>query len=434
MAARARLCVATTCPSCAAPLDVLEGASSARCGHCGTRLLLPGRRRVLTHLVRPRTDTRHALDLARASAPGARDPELWLLPYYRYTAEELRWEWPPLPPGHDADAPDPDRVPELAERTIERNFLACEWDGLGLYSLGVRTSALRLELLRTDALPDGARVGAPETTADVALAHALRLTTPELVAHRAVLCGMLSLVYFPFWIVPLGTADACRFAIVDGVTGALVSAEGPPGLRERLASPSAPIATPIAPRPLVCPNCGWDLPDDPDHVVFFCGQCARTWALVESRLEPAPHTVAAPPPSCRGPLEHDPVWIVDVPDAPPALRRIVVPAFRHRTLRLVLTLATLLTRKAISPTASPSAPTIATGAYLDRDDALALARLIATGIDRRRAASLALGDVRLVWWPFERLAGSVREPYTGFALPAAAPTPRAEVARAASST
>lgn len=432
MAAPARLGVATTCPSCAAPLDLLEGASSVHCGHCGTRLLLPGRRRVLTYWVRPRGDARSALELARSAAPGARDPELWLLPYYRYTAEALGWEWPPIPPGREHD-PDLLRTPELVEHAVERNFLACAWDGLGLYSMGVRTTALRLELLRTDALPEGARVVAPETTSDAALAHALRMTNPELVAHRAVLCGVLSLVYFPFWIVPLGAADACRFAIVDGVTNRLVSADGPPVLRARLANPSAPIATPIAPRPLVCPNCGWDLPDDPDHVIFFCAQCARAWALVESRLEPISHDVVAPPPSCHSPIAHEPIWMVDAPDAPPALRRIAVPAFRHRTLRLVLALATTLTRSAVEPRPSESPPVDATGAYLDWDDARALARMIAIGVDSQRAAALTFAEPRLVWWPFERLAGSIREPYTMFALPAG-PIPPAAAARAATST
>ena len=372
---------------------------------------------MLTYLVRPEIEAAHALAVARAAAPGARGPELCLLPYYRYTAQELRWDWPPTRPGDDGAEPDANRVPQLAERAIERNFLACAWDGLGLYSLGVRTTALRLELLRTDTLPAEARVVAAEISAADGLAHALRVTSPELLAHRAVLCGVLSLVYFPFWIVSLGTAATCRFAIVDAVTGALVSAEGPPSLRERLATSAAPAVTPIEPRVLICPNCGWELPEDADHVVFFCAQCQRAWSLADSRLEPVAHTVARQPAGCAGAVQHHPMWLVDVADAPPALRRIAVPAFRHRTLRLVLTLATLLTRKHPEPPSAESAPADAAGAYLDRDDALAVARFVATGIDAGRAASLALGEPRLVWWPFERLVGSLREPYTRFALP-----------------
>ena len=386
---------------------------------------------MLTYLVRPVTQAAQALAVARAAAPGARDPELCLLPYYRYTAEELRWDWPPTRPGDDSADPDAIRAPQLAERTIERNFLACAWDGLGLYSIGVRTTTLRLELLRTETLPADARVVAAEASASDALAHALRVTSPELLAQRAVLCGVLSLVYFPFWIVSLGSAATCRFAVVDAVTGTLVSADGPPHVRERLATTTVPAVTPIEPRVLLCPNCGWDLPDDPDHVVFFCGQCRRAWRLADTRLEPIAHTVAASPAGCNGSLQHHPLWLVDVPEAPPALRRIVVPAFRHRTLRLVLTLATLMTQKRPEPPTSDAAPADATGAYLDRDDALAVARFIATGIDASHAGTLALDEPRLVWWPFERLAGSLREPYTRFALPVCSVIEQPAVASAA---
>jgi predicted RNA-binding Zn-ribbon protein involved in translation (DUF1610 family) len=425
----ARLEVATTCPACAAPLDVVEGASSARCGHCGNRLLFPGRRRVLTHLVRPKTDAAAALRTARAAAPAAHAPELCLLPYYRYTAEELRWNWPPLAPGQDPA--DPLRVPELAERAIERNFLACAWDGLGLYSMGVRTTALRLELLRADALPDGARVVAVETPAPDALAHALKMTEPDVLAQRAVVGGVLSLVYFPFWVCSLGTAAACRFAVVDAVTGALVTADGPPHLRERLSATAAPVVTAIEPRVLLCPNCGWDLPEDPDAVVFYCVPCTRAWALADSRLVPIAHAVVPAPDGCASAIEHHPLWLVDAPDAPPAFRHLYVPAFRHRARRQLLTLATTLTRKASVPADTDCTPAAATAAYLDRDDALAFARFVAAGIDARRAPAIVLGEPRLVWWPFERLTGSLREPYTRFAIPASAPAPLSRARAAA---
>jgi predicted RNA-binding Zn-ribbon protein involved in translation (DUF1610 family) len=414
----ARLDVATTCPACGAPLEVTEGATSARCGHCGNRLLLPGRRRVMTYVARAKTPAEHALALARAVASAARDPEPWLLPYYRYTAEELRWQWPPLPPGQEHAQPDPTRVPQLVEAAIERNFLACAWDGLGLYSMGVRTTALRLELFRTDALGADVRVAGPETAADAALAHALRTTDAALIAHRAVVCGVLSLVYFPVWMIPLGAGESCRFAVVDAIAGTLVTREGPPHLRERLARAAVPPVTAVEPRVLACPNCGWDLPDDPDHVIFFCEHCARAWRHVEQRLEPASHLVV-PPRVAGAPIQHLPLWLVDARGAPSVPGPIAVPAFRHRARRLVVTLATQLTRKRpdrptgeVTPARSPA------GGYLDAADARTLARFVAAGIDRSVADALDLGEPWLAWWPFERLAGSLREPFTRFALPA----------------
>jgi hypothetical protein len=177
------------------------------------------------------------------------------------------------------------------------------------------------------------------------------------------------------------------------------------------------VPSPFEPRVLLCPNCGWDLPDDAEHVVFFCTRCERAWALGDARLDPVPHAVVSARPGARD-VQHRPLWLVDAPGAPPGLDRIVVPAFRHRVLRLVLTLASLLTRKAPAAPPTQGAPVDAVGAYLDREDARTLARFVAAGIDRRRAATLELAEPRLVWWPFERLAGSLRESYTGFALPA----------------
>jgi hypothetical protein len=431
MALPARLGVAAACPACAAPLDFVEGASCARCSHCGTRLLLPGRRHVLTCFVPPRTAAAAALATARGAGPGAHDPVLSFVPYYRFTAEELRWQWP-LRPGPMGLEPDESAPAEFGERVVERSFLACAWDGLGLYSIGVRAGVLRLALFRADALPGDARVVVPETTPEAALAHALRMVDQG-VAQRALVGAMLGLVYFPFWVVPLGTAERCRFAMVDAVTGALVTAEGPPRLVESLVSPPETAATPLPLRPLLCPNCGWDLPDDPDHVVFYCAQCAHAWQLDDDRLAPLDCAVVAPPASCAGAVQHLPMWLVEAPSAPPAMRRIVVPAFRHHALRLQLTLAERLTRKAIDVPAGTVAPSDPAGAYVDREDALSLARFIAAGIDRTAAATADLAAARVLWWPFERLPGSYREPTTGFALPAAPAALTAAAARSVAS-
>lgn len=426
MAAPARLAVAAACPACAAPLDFVEGASCARCGHCGTRLLLPGRRHVLTYHVIPQCDAARSLVTARAASPGAHRPTLSFLPYYRFTADELRWQWP-MRPGPTGLEPDCAADPELAERAVARTFLGCRWDGLDLYSIGARAAALRLALFRPDALPDGARVVVPQMSAAAAIAHALRLVDRG-VAQRALVCQMLGLVYFPFWIVPLGTAERCRFAVVDGVTGRLATADGPPPLLEALVDPPAREAVALGLRPLLCPNCGWDLPDDPDQVLFVCSRCTRVWELRDERLAPLAAAVVPPPAGSGSTVQHLPMWIVDAADAPPLLRRIVVPAFRHRVLRLQLVLAAQMTRRRLELPSAEGAPAAPSGGYFNRDDALALARFVAAGIDREAAARLDLAPPRLVWWPFERLPGSVREPVTRFALQAPRPGLKAPAA------
>jgi len=415
-----RLVVAGQCPTCGAPLDFGEGATTARCGHCGSRLLLTGRGRVLAFHVAPRLDERGVLAIARGLAPTVADARLYFLPYYRFTAEEFRWVIPAAAGGEE-QPPDLERSGlDLEERHVERNFLACAWDGLGLYSLGVRPGTLRLSLFRHETVAPLGRVVAAETAPDAALAHALRAADTSRVVHRAVLGGLLSLVYYPYWVATLAGAGPERLAIVDAVGGTVATAEASPALRDRLERREEASRATVEFRPLVCPNCGWDLPPDGTLVVFFCPTCARAWQVSAERLEPVPAHLVATPAACTSVI-HLPVWRVDVA-APRALAGpLLVPAFRYRGLRLLVALATRLTRaRADLPPADAAARDAGpiAGAHLDRGDALALARVVAFGLDPRRAAEVEPGDVSLVWLPFETAGGALREPRTGFALPA----------------
>ena len=212
-----------------------------------------------------------------------------------------------------------------------------------------------------------------------------------------------------------------RPAIVDAVGGAVAAAGASPALRDRLERREEACRDTVEFRPLVCPNCGWDLPPDGTLVVFFCPTCARAWEASAERLEPVPaHLVATPAP--RPDVIHLPVWRVDVAAPAGLAGPLLVPAFRYRGLRLLVALATRLTQaRPALPSADAevrNAPSIA-GAHLGRADALALARVVAFALDPRRAAELEPRDVSLVWLPFETAGGALREPRTGFALPAA---------------
>src|SRR2546428_868401 len=200
-----RLVVATECPTCAAPLYFPEGATTVRCTHCRSRLLLTGRGRVLAFHVTPRLEERAALEIARTHAARVTDAQLYFLPYYRFTGEEFRWEMADREAAEQPPDLEAGGAPlELEERCLERNFLACAWDGLNLYSLGVRPGVLRLALFRRETLTQVGRVVAADMAPDAALAHALRPVDGERIVHRAVLGGALSLVYYPYWAMTLG--------------------------------------------------------------------------------------------------------------------------------------------------------------------------------------------------------------------------------------
>src|SRR5678816_4520083 len=91
--------VSTECPSCGAPLDFSEGSNAVHCQHCQSHLLVTGRTQLLSYSIVPNIDAREA---ARAAAyhcqaaghPGrVREVTQWLVPYYRMTGHDLRWEW-----------------------------------------------------------------------------------------------------------------------------------------------------------------------------------------------------------------------------------------------------------------------------------------------------------------------------------------------------
>jgi DNA-directed RNA polymerase subunit RPC12/RpoP len=180
-----------------------------------------------------------------------------------------------------------------------------------------------------------------------------------------------------------------------------------------------------APRLVVaaeCPTCGAPLDFGEGATTARCGHCGSrlllTWEVSAERLEPVrAHLVATPTQGAD--VIHLPVWRVDVAGGHAA--PLLVPAFRYRGLRLLVALATRLTRArpALPPADAEvrDAKSIA-GAHLDRADALALARVVALGLDPGRAAELQPRDVSLVWLPFETAGGALREPRTGFALPA----------------
>ena len=458
--------VASSCPRCGAPLDFAEGSNAVRCTHCGTVLLVTGRRRVLRWVIRPRVSAAEARKLgAFASGMAGAAPRLVFVPYYRVTAEELFWRRERvqrLPAGVDPERPlDEDarllrvlgggRTSEsgftldLASRAIERSFVACDdLGGLASWSLGVRTGVLRLELFEREALERDGLVLEPTLAPEAALARALEPQVPGETVRRDVLRLVLSLVWFPLW-------------VVGGSGGAVVALDGVTGSVAARAADAAPLDALVAQRdaqrgpehvvgfrPLCCPNCGWDFALRAADVVFHCASCERTWELRGGDLEPIASDVVLPTSAdASGVLPHLPVWQVrgaprttgaDASVASHAAlpRRLFAPAFAWRAMDHLCDLGVRLARGApADPELEPGKGMKLGGCSLDREDALVLARMVALAIllddgnvrfavERGRAApEVAIDDAttRLVWLPFAGDAYSVRDPFTGYALP-----------------
>jgi hypothetical protein len=307
---------------------------------------------------------------------------------------------------------------ELRERWLEKNFTAIDAPALGVYSLGVRPAVLRLGLFRRSSVPTDAVVVAP--TLDVAAAEEVGLKAPgvERLVHREILARVLSLVYFPFWLVPIERAGRTTVTVVDAVSRSLVGRGIEPRALAALERALAADPDVAGFRPLVCPNCGWDLPVAADDVVFCCGSCGRAWRLVGSGLDAIPHERLAVDGVRDG--VRLPFWRIDA-EAGDRTARFHAPAFRCRRLKILADLTERLSRVGVEAEAEPSAADgELRGCYYDADDGAAMARLVCATpestpllpVDGFRATGATLR-----WLPFVETAGVLRDPFTVTAVP-----------------
>lgn len=441
--------VSTECPRCGAPLAFGEGSNAVRCEHCESRLLVTGRTQLLSYTITPGIDrgeaTRAAAYACQASGQPARvrDATLWLVPYYRMTGHDLRWEWKRtrqehrrateptearlwarvLPHATAVEKPDLDGdLPrlDLNDRYIERSFLACAGEGLALpVSLGLRPTVLRLKLFRPERAETAVRVIAPTVAPERAWEIGLKAVGASAAVYRSVLRRVLSLVYQPLWAVGVkGAADA--LVLIDGSTGKVLQRlEQPAGMGDGAAA--APPATIVGLRPLVCPNCGWDFPLDPDEILAPCPSCWRAYAIHGHELQPLDYRLADVGPAHDGEaLPHLPFWVLDASLADKR-SRIHVPAFRYRRLKFLVDLARVLATK--TPAYADAAPHRFTGrgAVYDRDDAAALAAFVLSASDPtsdRIARQLArtpleVHSAQLRWIPYRQQRDTLVDPFTG---------------------
>jgi DNA-directed RNA polymerase subunit RPC12/RpoP len=448
VASENRLVVSTQCTTCGAPLDFGEGSNAVGCEYCHSTLLVTGRGRVLSYAVMPQLDGRDAFAIARFAepAPGTPfrfgEPRLHFLPYYRFRAIELRWQRSdPGPPSVEYYpetreqyapaisiarvledlAPDPEEV-ELGERHVEKNFLAIDSPLSELYSLGLRTTTLRLSLFGRSELESLGTVVAPDLTVEEATERGESVVDEHRVAYRELLARLLSLVYFPFWVVPVERPGQRTATIVDAVSRAVVvrgaSFEGLSSLRTGAGEPQT-----VGFRPLVCPECGWSLPLRPEDFVFYCSTCFRAWKIVGDSLAPVERGFAAPRDGGAGARKHLPFWELHGRIGDEQTRRYLVPGFRLRRLKILADFATRLARERAPRDEAPVPPSEAHGAFFDERDAAALASFALAAEAGERfdevdaPPALVVEAARLVWFPFRSEPYSYRETASGLAFP-----------------
>jgi DNA-directed RNA polymerase subunit RPC12/RpoP len=474
--------VSTECPTCGAPLDFLEGANAVQCIHCKSNLLVTGRKQVLSYFVRPQLDIHRGVAKAMIAHKEVGhsgrmiSPQLYFIPYYRLIGHDFRWEVKAkerkIPEDHSTLLSDPFREPEgsvvgaasqwlnllfgkeslpsfpqnmpldqnmmssknplkenheviFQDQYVEKNFIGSKCKEFGVYSLGVRPSVLKLELFGKSSLETLGKVVRPDITPEEAFERGMKTAGGENLLFREVLAWMLSLVYFPFWVMEVEIEGERCLTVLDAVSESVIQLKIPLSLSETLSHPLTEEPKVIQFRPLVCPNCGWDLSVKKEDVIFFCNSCKKPWQIMGDTLSEVAYQVMLPPdPPGEGGVKYLPFWIIDVDPGQSVVSRYFIPGFRYRRLKILADLAAALTKKNPSYTLTDNQGIDAFGCFYDQEDAVNLAKVAEAGIMLRTAKAVQSNQLSpispkkiiLSWIPFHSNGDFLIEPFTSLSI------------------
>ncbi|HXX57001.1 MAG TPA: hypothetical protein VEI96_03265 [Thermodesulfovibrionales bacterium] len=314
----------------------------------------------------------------------------------------------------------------LNDRYIEKNFVACDLQGLGIYSLGVRPAVLRLELFRKEVVSPLGKIVNPSVRPDAAETLGMKTAINPSLLCRKVIGRVLSIIYFPFWVIEMECRKEVMVTIIDAVSQSVVKTDAPASLYETFDRSFTDETKVIGFRPLTCPNCGWDFPVRPDDSILSCRTCSRAWHLLGSDLREISYQVAqVTDPGAKGRTTYLPFWILTHAEDNGQSFRFFVPAFRYRRLKVLLDIALRISR--LQPAFSTMEPRglDLSGCYYDREDAELLARFTESVLTSKslnefradRSDSLPLPDAQLTWFPFRLQGEYLIAPFGSISIP-----------------
>jgi hypothetical protein len=319
--------VSATCPSCGGPFEFIEGANVARCPFCNLPLLFQSPNSILSYYLQPKQNSRQIPFLVDRFRKEKKESlsrrvdeiKLYYLPYWRFTSEVFYaiLVQPFLVPLEE------DKETEILTKDWDINFPAHISNDLALATLGMRPEWLKLRLLTDRSLLKEGEVLNLELNSSPAKEKALKSlqlfmenkksSEEELVLK--LLGETLSLIYSPLWVVNFVAGEGKHYQIIDGITGRTLKQS--PGYFELNQNKSRE-AQELSPPKIVphrCPNCGWDLPVTPFHLVFPCDNCERIWKISESNYLPVKGEIAKTKENqttiSRKPVGYYPFWVFE---------------------------------------------------------------------------------------------------------------------------
>ncbi len=231
------------CPTCSGVVPVVEGTRIVRCPYCSTHSLIQGDRGIQRWQIRRRIDRTEAEAAMREFLTGLRKARdlrrlaqtseiiLAYLPFWRVESTVAGWLFGRVKSGDDDSKP---AEFSIFER-MQWNDAALEVGDLAIHRISV--SRDDLEPFDSQTLHAEAMVFDPTESPTEALAEARRnfVYDAELQAKQTstsyqniqLLSPVLTLAYYPVWLVRYTYRQRTYQVVVDGVTGTVVAGKAP---------------------------------------------------------------------------------------------------------------------------------------------------------------------------------------------------------------
>ena len=235
---------------------------------------------------------------------------------------------------------------------------------------------------------------------------------------------ILSIIYFPFWTVEIERNGEDLISIIDAVSRSVINSNVSSSLKSLLDREVQTGQKTAGFRPLVCPNCGWDLPVRPDDAIFICSSCNKGWQIYGNLFHEVDYHIAElKSPAAQGKARYLPFWVIQTEkDGKPF--EMFLPAFRYRRLKILSDLATGITKKQPACLFSENGKDKVNsesfeGCYYDQEDAALLACFVNVGLELKKgnprfgSENLRMKGAALTWFPFTINGTSLVDPFTG---------------------
>lgn len=462
------------CPQCGGDIVFDEEIEVVRCPYCGSTNQITGKSGIPRFMFPPRwteTQCHHRLSTLLSSKDSWRWKKkgLYLVyaPYWRTIGMVFHWRLGKKHTVSKLGASTWDDAKELKTKLFDFSFPAYKEPDLDLVSMGVRTSAIPLQLFHRTRL-SGTEIVLP---AEVSLQEATKNSSSFLTygfsdrsfrvefKDTQLVGEVYSVVYFPFWALEVGAKDRSGLLIIDGVANRIRKTVWDQTVdsffKKHMPNKTAVNFSDLHLIPFTCPVCGWDLPFSPASKTHICPTCTRAWAENAGTYQEVEYQLVATPKRFEHDIRYMPFWDMKtqiqisggvlstrsdlrklLPNLPLAREgenasksiRFLIPAFKIRSTKSLSKLANLFS---VSPPSKKLRPKKGLekerfeGVCLADSEAEQIARVVLISMvpryNRRarnslKESNLKVENSRLVYYPFYRKGLFFREANSNHAI------------------